>query len=112
MKRWYARDWTEYETVKDNDAKAGDVKEGTELFLLYQRLVGRRVPSVITGDLILQLQPLLIASRKLRELCQLFHDIIHLCLDLFGQIAVDVFAIDLLQCVGQVTQLLLYHGVS
>ena len=30
MKRWYARDWTEYETVKDNDAKAGDVKEALE----------------------------------------------------------------------------------
>ena len=30
MKRWYARDWTEYETVKDNAAKAGDVKEALE----------------------------------------------------------------------------------
>ena len=80
--------------------------------MLYQWLMGRRVPSVVTGDLILQLPPLLIASRHLRELCQLFHDLIHLCLDLFGQIAIDVFSIDLLQCVGQVTQLLLYHGVS
>ena len=27
MKRWYSRSWTEYETVKDNDAKADDVKK-------------------------------------------------------------------------------------
>ena len=88
------------------------ILNGTELFLLYQRLVGRRVPPVITGDLVLQPPPLFIAVRHLRELRQPLHDLVHLRLDLFGKIAIDVLAIDLLQCVGQVTQLLLYHGVS
>ena len=88
------------------------ILDGAELFLLYQRLMGRRVPSVITGDLILQPPPLVIASRHLRELCQPLHDLVHLCLDLFGKIGIDVLAVDLLQCVGQVTQLLLYHGVG
>ena len=80
--------------------------------MLYQWLMGRRVPSVVAGDLLLQLPPLLIAGRYLWELRQPLHDLVHLRLDLFGKIAIDVFAIDLLQCVGQVTQLLLYHGVS
>ena len=30
MKRWYTREWTDYESVKDNDAKATDVKEALE----------------------------------------------------------------------------------
>lgn len=30
MKRWYTRDWTEYETVKENDAKVSDVKKALE----------------------------------------------------------------------------------
>lgn len=29
-KRWYTRDWTEYEAVKDKNASAGDVKEALE----------------------------------------------------------------------------------
>ena len=88
------------------------ILDGAELFLLYQLLMGRRVPPVATGDLILQPPPLVIASRHLRDLRQPLHDLVHLRLDLFGKIAIDVFAIDLLQCVGQVTQLLLYDRVS
>ena len=30
MKRWYSRDWTEYETVKENDAQTEDVKIALE----------------------------------------------------------------------------------
>ena len=30
MKRWYTREWTDYESVKDNDAKVSDVKEALE----------------------------------------------------------------------------------
>ena len=30
MKRWYSRDWTEYETVKENDAQTVDVKIALE----------------------------------------------------------------------------------
>ena len=30
MKRWYSRDWTAYEAVKDNDAQTGDVKTALE----------------------------------------------------------------------------------
>ena len=30
MKRWYSRDWTEYETVKENDAQTEDVKVALE----------------------------------------------------------------------------------
>ena len=30
MKRWYSRDWTEYETVKENDAQTKDVKVALE----------------------------------------------------------------------------------
>ncbi|WP_321480520.1 asparagine synthase B [uncultured Bacteroides sp.] len=30
MKRWYKRDWTDYETVKDNDAKVSDVHDALE----------------------------------------------------------------------------------
>ena len=30
MKRWYTREWTNYEAVKDNDAKVSDVKEALE----------------------------------------------------------------------------------
>lgn len=88
------------------------ILDGTELLLLYQRLMGRRVPSVVTGDLILQPPPLVIASRHLRELRQPLHDLVHLRLDLFGQIAVNVSAVDLLQCVGQLPQLLFYDRIG
>ena len=37
------------------------ILDGAELFLLYQWLMGRRVPSVVTGDLILQPPPLVLA---------------------------------------------------
>ena len=30
MKRWYTREWTDYEVVKNNGAKAYDVKEALE----------------------------------------------------------------------------------
>ena len=30
MKRLYTREWTDYESVKDNDAKVSDVKEALE----------------------------------------------------------------------------------
>src|SRR5574344_2455816 len=30
MKRWYQREWTEYETVKNNDAKVSDVHDALE----------------------------------------------------------------------------------
>ena len=30
MKRWYSRGWTEYETVKENDAQTEDVKVALE----------------------------------------------------------------------------------
>lgn len=30
MKRWYSRDWTAYEAVKDNDAQTSDVKTALE----------------------------------------------------------------------------------
>ena len=30
MKRWYQREWTEYETVKNNDSKVSDVHDALE----------------------------------------------------------------------------------
>ena len=80
--------------------------------MLYQWLVGRRIPPIVTGDLVLQPPPLVIAGRHLRELRQPFHDLVHLRLDLFWQIGIDVLAVDLFQCVGQFPQLLFYDRIG
>lgn len=57
MKRWYARDWTEYETVKDNDAKAGDVKEALEDAVHRQLMSDVPYGVLLSGGLIVLLSP-------------------------------------------------------
>ena len=55
----------------------------TKLLPLRQRLVGRRVLPIVARNLVLQLPPLVVASRHLRELRQSLHNGIHLRLDRF-----------------------------
>lgn len=53
--------------------------------------------------------PLLIAGRHLRQLCQLIHDGVHLCLHRFLQIAVDLSSFGIVKHLGQPVHLLRNH---
>ena len=47
MKRWYSRDWTEYETVKENDAQTVDVK------IAFEEAVHRQLMSDVPYGVLL-----------------------------------------------------------
>ena len=73
--------------------------------------MGWRVLPVVARNLVFQFPPLVVASRHLRELRQSLHNGIHLCLDRFWQIGIDMFAADLRQCLGEFLQLFHKPGV-
>ena len=82
------------------------VLDGFELLLLGEGQVFSGGVLVVTLQLVPKLIPLFVALRHLRDLGQFIHDGVHLCLYRPFQVAVDLFALVVLQHPGQRLHLL------
>ena len=81
------------------------VLNGLELLLLRERQMLPGCILVVTLQLVAQMVPYLVALRDGRELRQLIHDGVHLCLERLLQIAVHFFAGHIFQLVRQLNHL-------
>ena len=85
------------------------VLDGTELLLPGEGPVFPGCVLVVPLHLVPKPVPLLIAGRHLRQVCQLIHDGVHLCLHRFLQILIDLFPFGVPQHLGQPVHLLRNH---
>ena len=67
MKRWYSRDWTEYETVKENDAQTVDVKIALEEAVHRQLMSDVPYGVLLSGGLDSSVISDLIKAREVAE---------------------------------------------